>query len=104
MKATSAALLGLALLLSGCFSTLDATTEQVEAEFSSALKPGAPSPEIEAYFQSRSLGFSYDQFSNRYQSIIRHPDSNFHAITIHVLLDQQKRYVSVDAEDSYTLW
>ena len=36
-------------------------------------------------------------------SIIKDPRSNAHAITIHILLDDQKRYVDVEARDSYTL-
>lgn len=92
------------LLVSACFQTLDTTPEQVAADVATALKGGASSEDIEAYLRSRSIGFSYDRFTNRYQATIRHPESNFHAITIHILLDSQKRYASVEAEDSYTFW
>jgi hypothetical protein len=102
MKLARVAILGLAVLSSGCYQTLDTTPEQVKTEISSALRPGASSTDIEAYFQGRGLEFSYDQYLSRYQAIIRHPKSNFHAITIHIVVDQQKRYVSVEAEDSYT--
>ena len=95
-------LLVTAPFLSGCFPTLDTTPEEVEADISSALKPGDAAETIEAYLRKRGLGFSYDRFANRYQAIIRHPDSNFHAITIHILLDPQKRYAGVEADDSYT--
>ena len=96
-------LLSIGLLMSGCFPKLDITPEKVEAEISSALKPGDNSEAIEGYLQKRGLAFSYDRFANRYQAIIRHPESDFHAITIHILLDSEKHFKGVEANDSYTL-
>lgn len=95
-------LLSVGLLMSGCLPKLDVTPEKVEAEISSVLKPGDNAEAIEGYLRKRGLEFSYDKFSNRYQAIIRHPESNFHAITIHILLDSQKRFTGVEANDSYT--
>jgi hypothetical protein len=94
--------LSAALTVSGCHPRLDSTPEQVEAEFSSALAPGDNADAIEAYFRKRGLEFSYDRFTNRYNAIIRHPESDYHAITIYVLLDPQKRFSGVEARDSYT--
>ncbi len=88
-------------LLSGCLFTLDTTPEEVEVEISSALKPGDNTEAIEQYLRKRGLEFSYDSFGNRYQAIIRHPKSNFHAITIHILLDSNNNYVGVEVNDSY---
>ncbi len=96
------AFLGALLFVSGCLPTLDTTPEKVEAEITAALKPGDSAEAIETYLRKRELEFSYDRFANRYQAIIRHPDSNFHAITIHILLDAQKRFAAVEADDSYT--
>ncbi len=87
----------------GCFGGLDTTPEAVEAEISAALHKGASPEAIERYLEQRNLTFSYDRFTNRYQSIIRDPESDAHAITIYVLLDDQKRYADVEARDSYTL-
>ena len=87
----------------GCSGGVDTTPEAVEAEISAALHKGDSAEAIERYLEQRNLPFSYDRFNNRYQSIIRDPDSNAHAITILVLLDDQKRYVDVEARDSYTL-
>jgi hypothetical protein len=89
--------------LTGCSGGLDTTPEAVEAEISAALHKGDGVEAIERYLEQRNLPFSYDRFANRYQSIIRDPRSNAHAITIHILLDDQKRYVDVEARDSYTL-
>jgi hypothetical protein len=89
--------------LTGCSGGLDTTPEAVEAEISAALHKGASAQAIERYLEQRNLTFSYDRFTNRYQSIIRDPESNAHAITVYVLLDDQKRYADVEARDSYTL-
>lgn len=91
-----------AFFLTGCFPTLERTPEKVVADISSTLKLGDPAETIEAYFREHGLQFSYNRVDNKYQAIIRHPDSNFHAISIHVLLDSQKRYAGVEANDSYT--
>lgn len=94
--------LGTALFVAGCFPTLETTPEQVEAEVSSALRPGASSEAIEAFLKAKGLEFSYDQHTNSYRAIIRHPESNFHAISIQISVDDQKRYLKVEASDSYT--
>lgn len=96
-------LLAAASTLVGCSGGLDTTPEAVEAEISAALHKGADAEAIERYLEQRNLAYSYDRFSNRYQAIIRDPESNAHAITIHILLDDQKRYEDVEARDSYTL-
>jgi hypothetical protein len=89
--------------LLGCSSGLETTPEALEAEISAALPKGADAVKIEAYLKQRKLPFTYDGFSNRYQSIVRAPASDAHAITIHILLDSQKRFAGVEARDSYTL-
>jgi hypothetical protein len=86
----------------GCAPTLDIEPETVEADIASVLEPGASAEEIETCLRERGLTFSYDRFQNRYQSIIRHPKSNFHAITIVVHLDERRKFKSVEARDSYT--
>ncbi len=90
-----------ALMLAGCFPTLDITPEEVEEKINSTLKPGDSAEKIEAYFEKEGLGSSYDRFLNRYQSIIRHPESNFHAITIYVYVDENKRFIRIQADDVY---
>ena len=96
-------LLVVASTLSNCYRNLGTTPEIVKTEISAALHTGDDAESIERYLAQRNLAFSYDRFSNRYQSIIRDSESNFHAITIYILLDAQKRYVGVEVRDSYTL-
>ena len=96
-------LLATASALSGCSRGLETTPEAVEAEISAALPMGADAVAVEKYLEHRNLAFTYDRLSNRYQSIIRDPESDAHAITIHIFLDAQKRFAGLDARDSYTL-
>ena len=90
------------VLLQGCMQTLDVTPAEVTSEINAQLKSGDSAFKIEDYFKSKGLSASFDAYSNRYQSIIRHPDSNFHAITIYIYVDNDKNFKSVEANDSYT--
>ena len=94
-------LIAVAFLI-GCFRTLDVTPADVEKQINAALKPGDSAETIEQYFSGRGLGYSYNKRESRYKSIIRHPDSNFHAIVIYVWVDKQKKFVKAEAHNSYT--
>jgi hypothetical protein len=87
---------------SACASDELPKPARVRSEFNAALKPGDPSEKIEAYFKGRSLEFDYDKYQHRYQSTMRSTKSNFHAISIYVNVDKERRFESVDAFDSYT--
>ena len=84
--------------------TLDVTTAEVLNQIEASLGPGDSSERIEAYFAQRGLGASFDRFQQRYQSIIRHPDSNYHAIVIYVYVDEDRRFTRAEAYDTYTSW
>jgi hypothetical protein len=88
--------------LQGCFPTLDTTPQEIEANINASLLPGDSSLKIEEYLASQKLESSYDEYNNRYQGIIRHPDSNFHAITFHIYVDDNKAFIRAEANDSYT--
>jgi len=93
----------LSVLPSACASDELPKPAQVRSEFNAALKPGDSSEKIEAYFKRRSLEFDYDHYQQRYQSTMRSTKSNFHAISIYVRVDKEKRFETVDASDSYTM-
>ena len=90
------------LLIGGCGPKLDISPQEVQTSIEAALSLGDDRSKIESYFEEQGLPFSYDRFSSRYQSIIRHPDSNFHAIVIYVNVDEEQRFLSAEAHDSYT--
>jgi hypothetical protein len=89
--------------MAGCARGLETTPEQIEAEIRAALGDSADSQSIESYLRQRGLEFSYDRFANRYQSIIRDPRSDAHAISIYINLDAERRFADVEARDSYTM-
>lgn len=89
------------VFLSGCNDGLPAATD-VESDFRAALKLGDSAEKIEAFFQSQKLGFDFDKYQDRYQSIIRSPSTDFHAIVIFVNVDKEKRFKAIQAQDSYT--
>jgi hypothetical protein len=76
---------------------------EVQAEFRTALRPGDTIAKVEAVFRSRELDASYDEFQNMYHGIIRSKHTEFYAIEINVKLDAEKRVVSVDVNESYTM-
>ncbi len=84
------------------FPTLDTTPQELEININAALKSGDSAQKIEEYLTSQELDSSYDGYSNRYQGIIRHPDSNFHAIVFYIYVDKNKAFIKVEANDSYT--
>ena len=89
-------------MLQVCFPTLEISPQDVEEKINAALKSGDSAVEIEEYLASQKLVSSYDKYNNRYQGIIRHPNSNFHAITFKIYLNKDKAFIRVEANDSYT--
>ncbi|MBW3532296.1 hypothetical protein [Shewanella sp. NKUCC06_TVS] len=87
--------------LFGCEQKAESTSKQVEANIVQALKVGDDAKAIENYLNSQKIQFSYDKYTNRFQGIIRDQNSNLHAITISIVLDNQQRYVNVEVNDSY---
>ena len=102
--------LGLLTVPIACGSDDLPKSAQVQNEINAALKPGDPSEKIEAYFNNerekqpvvRSLAFGYDRFQQRYGASMRSRTSNFHAITIYVNVDVDKKFKSVQVLDTYT--
>jgi hypothetical protein len=100
-RAITAAIL-LSAITGACGPTLDVTPADVLTQIDASLGPGDSSEAIEAYFSDEGLGVSFDGFNQRYQSIIRHPESNYHAIVIYVYVDEERRFIRAEAHDSYT--
>jgi hypothetical protein len=75
----------------------------LRTEFRTALRPGDTIADVEAAFKSRGIDASYDRFQNMYHGIIRSKKTAFYAIEIDVKLDAEKRVVSVEVNESYTM-
>lgn len=78
------------------------SSKEARSAIETNLKQGDSSSVIEAFFKQRQLPFTYDRFSKRYQSIIREPKSEKHAVVIYINVDSERRFVSGEARDSYT--
>lgn len=85
-----------------CLPTLDTTPAEVVDEIHAHLQPGAPREAVEWYLAQAGFHYSFDRFANRYQAIIRHPDSSFHAISIYIYLSPEGFFERAEARDSYT--
>jgi hypothetical protein len=85
-----------------CPPFVSTTLEEVRAQFEKKVKPGDEKQNVEKALAQIGIAYSWDGFSERYQGIIRHPNSNFHAIVIHVYVDGEAKYERIEIEDSFT--
>tara|TARA_R110001583_G_scaffold150925_1_gene302893 strand:- start:3493 stop:3885 length:393 start_codon:yes stop_codon:yes gene_type:complete len=85
-----------------CPSFVATRLDVIRAEFEKRVKVGDSAKLLESALKDINVGNSWDPFSRRYQGIIRNSSSNFHAITIHVYVDGQGNYESIEIRDSYT--
>jgi uncharacterized membrane protein len=76
------------------------TAEEIQIMVNREIKAGASSGEIEAFLRKQKIKFSYDKFAGRYQSLIRRGE--FSAIVLYVNVDERKRFVRAEAQNSYT--
>ena len=67
------------------------------------LNVGDESLAIEQVLVSNSIQFTYDRFANRYQGIIRDPKSDAHAVVVYVNVDKERRFLSCETHDTYTM-
>ncbi|GAA1996600.1 hypothetical protein GCM10009754_88500 [Amycolatopsis minnesotensis] len=77
---------------------------EVELMIAEELKVGATAEEIEEFFEKHDITHSYDEFSQRYQAIIRDvPRSSKanHAIIIYIYVNDQMRLQEYEVEDSF---
>ncbi len=75
---------------------------ELREQFNSKVKRGDDPEIIEKTLKELGVGYSWDRFLDRYQGIIRHPNSDFHAITVFVYLDESGKYKDIEINDSFT--
>ena len=99
-------LLSLVALLVGCNDSTDMTAKKVDEILRRELKVGDSQQKIEAILSKEKIEFSFDDFNQRYQCIIRDPSASkpkgYHSIVIYVYVDSERRYTKHEARDSYT--
>ena len=93
---------GGSLELIGVNKTKAAEVRQLIAK---ELQPGTGSALIEKFFRENDIAYSFDRFSSRYQAIIRDVATRpwlDQAVVILVHVDDQKRFLSAEVNDSFT--
>lgn len=82
------------------------TSKKIEKLIDEKLEVGVSSVTIEEFLTESEIAFSFDDFSNRYQCIIRDPSPNnpkgYHSIVIYIYVDASKAFKSAKVRDSYT--
>ena len=85
-----------------CPPFVELTLGEVKTRFEENVAIGGSPADIKSALGDLATAYSWDRFNEGYQAIIRHPNSNFHAITIYVYVDNQRRYERIEVNDSFT--
>ena len=102
-----------ALLSCGCnnqetvvLSAIDETKAlEVRTVITNELRAGSTSEKIENFLNKYEINFSYDEFAERYQGIIRNVSNNKEidqSVIIYIYVDKQKQFKSSEVTDSFT--
>ncbi len=82
------------------------TSVKIEKLIDEKLEVGDSVVKIEEFLEKNEIAFSFDDFSNHYQCIIRDPSPNkpagYHSIVIYIYVDANKTFKNAEARDSYT--
>ena len=85
-----------------CPPFVNLSLQELEKSFLEQVEIGAPASIIELALDELGVTYSWDRFQQRYQGIIRHTSSSFHAITFHVYVDDQGGFKDIQINDSFT--
>ena len=85
-----------------CPGFVDIELSDLEKKFNLEVKKGDSTEKIEAALNKLNINFSWDKYSGRYHGIIRHPNTNFHAIVVYIYLDRSNGFSKIDIHDSFT--
>ena len=99
-----AAAVALTLAVCACAYPDLPKAQTLEAQLNASLRVGDTREKIESVLSAQSppVIYSYDQFQNRYQGIVRSKFGDWHAVVVYVRLDTQRTFTSVEVIDSYT--
>ena len=85
-----------------CPPFVDTSLRDLRAEFEGRVKVGDAPSVVETALSDLGVSFSWDRFQGRYQGIIRHPSSSWHAVVVIVYVDEQRRFKAIEIHDSFT--
>ncbi|WP_420345307.1 hypothetical protein [Pelagibius sp.] len=80
-------------------------SDEIEDLIDSELFVGAPSEVIEAFFERHGIAYSFNEFGNRYQAIIRDvvPELQVvQSVVIRIDLDSEGRFAASDVGNDFT--
>lgn len=83
-----------------CKAAETMTRDEVRTLIAKEISVGASSDQVEKFFKRHKISYSYDEFSNRYQSRI--DVTKYHCIFTLIFLDNGKRFARADVQDIYT--
>ena len=90
------------LSLSACEGSCLKKSKEVQALLWSQLKVGDARTKIESVLNSAGIQYSYDEYSNRYQSNITDQCGSFESVIAYVYLDSASRMSRIEVFVSYT--
>ena len=110
---TTIALLFVAMLNVGCndgerFMLININktkAEEIRELIANELKEGTSAVEIEEFFKRHQVGYSYNEYFQRYKGIIRDVDNSRvvdQDILIYIYVDKEKSFVSSEVHDIFT--
>ena len=77
-------------------------SSEVKALLSAKLKSGDSRTKIESVLKGAGIQFSYDKYSNRYQSNITDQCGKFESVIVYVYLDNSSKMAKIETLVSYT--
>ena len=92
----------LCLFAEGCgnITLVAAKTAEINKQIATELAPGASMDDVETFFRRHEIDFSYDPFLPGYQGLVRINNST--AVTVSVRLGDDKKFLSGEANTSFT--
>ena len=94
-------------MLYACSSGCPLNASEVRNRLSEKLAVGDEREKIEAVLKKEGIGFSYNEYSNRYNSTIRDEEhcgrlSLYKALSLRIYLDDNNRLLRLTVKDSFT--
>jgi len=104
MRAIVGALLAMiAVIVSGCRDCIEPKFQEVKGLLDGKLKVGDTRERVEEVLKSAEIGYTYDRFSNRYQSTVRDARCEpYAAVSVYVNLDTSGKVSKVEVSKTYT--
>ena len=85
-----------------CPPILAIDIDELRARFDEEVNVGDSPELIKSALQNIGVSYSWDGITGRYQGVIRHPESQFHAISVLVYTDEKGNYKHIEVRDSFT--